>query len=271
MKYCINFQNETRILDKVDEINIKYNRQNTHILEFLMEHPEQSINICLENAECVKLFTDNNEVRNLCYIKAQKPHLHFKVRLYSLKENKKLFDELKENGIPVFFNTYISNWDILHTYLELGVSDVYIVNELGFDLKRVRAVVNNTIIRVFPHIAQSSSDTILGIKSFFIRPDDIDIYSSVVDVCEFIDVEKTVDTYYDIYANKKKWFGKLNEIILGFKSDLDSRFIVPAFGRQRIKCDKKCFKGGRCATCNRIEELSHTLADKNLIIMREEK
>lgn len=270
MRYCMNFQNETRILNKVDEINIKYNRNNTHILEFLEAHQGQIINICLENAEAVELFINNNEVHNLSYIKSQYPILQFKVRLFTYNKNQELFNKLKENNIPVFINTYINSWDMLTTYLQLGVSDIYIVNEMGFDLKAIKSVAGDTNIRVFPHIAQSSSEAFTDIKAFFIRPEDIDLYSAVVDVCEFIDVEKTVDTYYQIYAEKKKWFGRLNEIILGLKSDLDSRYIVPAFGRQRIKCSKKCLKGGRCATCDRVEQLSHTLADRNLIVMRKE-
>ena len=62
MKYCIDFLQECYpILDKVDEINIKYNRKNTHILDFINEHKNQTINVCLENKESVDTFLFNNE------------------------------------------------------------------------------------------------------------------------------------------------------------------------------------------------------------------
>ena len=73
-----------------------------------------------------------------------------------------------------------------------------------------------------------------------------------------------------IYKDKK-WFGKLKEIIPNFDSELDSRFIIPHFAKQRIKCGKKCLKGGKCKICERIEQLSKTLEKSNLLVKIENK
>ena len=42
-------------------------------------------------------------------------------------------DKFRKLNISFFFNEYIDRWDILDGYLNLGVTDVYIVNELGFE------------------------------------------------------------------------------------------------------------------------------------------
>ena len=36
MKYCIDYNKKSKILDKVDEINIVYNLKDTTLLEFLL-------------------------------------------------------------------------------------------------------------------------------------------------------------------------------------------------------------------------------------------
>lgn len=271
MRYCIDFYQTSRILSEVDEINIKYNKDNTHILDFLKEHPAQTINICLNTQEDVNLFIRNSEIELLSAIKENNPEWTFKVRLYNYEDNIELFEILKEKSIPVYFYTFINNWDILHGYIKLGVSDVYIVEDLGFDLYTIKKVFQNQVnIRVFPHIAQSTWALSSVIKKFYIRPDDIDLYNNVVDVCEFHNVSDKADAYYNIYKSGQ-WFGKLQEIILDFDSDLDGKYIAPSFAEQRIKCGKKCIKGGKCAICERIEELSKTLEKNNLVITIDKK
>lgn len=267
MKYCIDFLQECYpILDKVDEINIKYNRKNTHILDFINEHKTQTINVCLEDKENVDTFLFNNEIMNIKSILDNNPTYKIKVRIPNKNEYRELFLNLKEHKIPVFENRYLKTWDEIYESIIDGVSDIYIINELGFDLKNIKiATKGNIEIRVFPHIAQSDSN-IDDIKKFFIRPEDIELYDSVIDVCELKLAGKKANILYNIYAKDKKWYGKLNEIIANFNSDLDSRYIVPAFGQQRIKCEKKCFKGGKCTLCERVNTLSKILEKNNLLI-----
>ena len=83
---------------------------------------------------------------------------------------------------------------------------------------------------------------------------------------EFFGNSQQVSTLLKIYKEDKKWFGLLNEIIIGLRSDLDSRFIVPRFAEKRIKCGKECLKGGKCQMCERVVSLSKTLKDANLMI-----
>jgi hypothetical protein len=139
---------------------------------------------------------------------------------------------------------------------------------LCFEIDKVAEIAAqyNAQVRVYPNIAQSKWNNTAALKKFFIRPEDIDEYEKYVDVIEFYNVDKQIDIYYDIYKQKKKWFGKLNEIILDFDSDIDNRYIIPRFAEMRIKCGKNCLKGGSCRRCEIIEQLSNTLEESQLVV-----
>ena len=150
----------------------------------------------------------------------------------------------------------------------MGATDVYIVENLCFELDKISELVHsyNAAIRVYPNIAQSKWDDTPALKKFFIRPEDIDEYEKYIDTIEFYNVDKQIDIYYNIYKIKKQWFGKLNEIILDFNSEIDNKYIIPRFAEMRIKCGKNCFKGGHCRRCEVIEELSSSLEQSELVV-----
>ena len=175
-------------------------------------------------------------------------------------------DEISNNfkGILLVYNTK----DELLGYIQLGVSDVYIGDNLGFELDKVAEIAhqNNVQIRVFPNVAQSSWKETPGLKKFFIRPEDVTFYSDYVDVFEFWGTNlKKQEIFYKIYS-KQEWFGSLNEIIYELNEELDSRYIIPRFAEKRIRCKKECLKGGKCQICDRIKELSHTLEEAHIIV-----
>lgn len=154
------------------------------------------------------------------------------------------------------------------------VTDIYIINELGFSLDKLAIAAHKlgVKLRVYPNVAQTSAfNEMPALKKFFIRPEDIDLYSDYIDTCEFYNSDKKLETYYKIYKEDKKWFGKLNEIIIDFNSEIDNKYIIPRFAEKRIRCNKSCIKGGYCHRCDRIEELSHTLEQSKLIIKVDNK
>ena len=67
-----------------------------------------------------------------------------------------------------------------------------------------------------------------------------------------------------------QWFGDLNEIIINFNDNVDNRFIVREFAPRRIKCGKKCLKGGHCDFCDTVVKLSKTLKEAGIMIKIEE-
>ena len=171
---------------------------------------------------------------------------------------------LKEKEIPVFFSTLVHSWDVLTGLADMGVSDIYIVEELGFELASAAAVLHERgiQIRCYPNVAQSAHPDVPDIKKFFIRPEDVELYEQYVDVFEFYGDNNNL--YYKIYAKDKKWFGDLSEIIFHFDKNLDSRCVVPQFAEVRSRCGKKCMKGSPCRICEKVDRLAGTMQENGL-------
>ena len=264
MKYCLNYNKDTehsKSIQNVDEWTIVYNSKDNTLLDFLNLHKDKRINIYIkeENID-FKFLTELCEKFKNVYIKL-KGDYYFNI----VKENKPNF--------RFFFDTHINDWDVLTGILKLKATDVYIVENLAFEIDKVHDITKgfNTQVRVYPNIAQSKWSDSPAIKKFFIRPEDLDLYKEYVDVIEFYDVDKKIDIYYNVYKQKQKWFGRLDEIILDFNSDIDNKYIIPRFAEMRIKCGKNCLKGGNCRRCEIIEELSNNLEESKLIVSIDKK
>ena len=259
MKYCLNYNKDTehsKHIHDADEWTIIYNSKDDTLLEFLEKYKNKRINIYVKEEKVdFKFLTELCEKYNNVYIK-------FNGNYY--------IDKIKENkpNFKFFFDTQVSDWDIFIGLLKIQVTDIYIVENLAFEIDKIHAVATqyNTQVRVYPNIAQSKWNDSSAIKKFFIRPEDINAYEEYIDVIEFYDVDKKIDIYYDVYKQKKKWFGRLDEIILDFNSDIDNKYIIPRFAEMRIKCGKNCLKGGSCRRCEIIEELSNNLEKTKLVV-----
>lgn len=264
MKYCLNYNKDTQRSKSINEVNewtIKYNSKDTTLLTFLDLHKNKRINLYIEDENINFTFLTElcNKYSNL-YIK-------FKSEYY--------LDIILKNkpNFKFFLDTWINDWDTLNGILQLGVTDVYIVENLAFEIDKVAELVHlfEAETRIYVNIAQSKWNNTPALKKFFVRPEDINDYNDYVDVVEFYNVDKQIDIYYDIYNKKQKWFGKLNEIILDFNSEIDNKYIIPRFAEMRIKCGKNCLKGGHCRRCEIIEELSNSLEKSNLIVKIDKK
>ena len=254
MKYCFNYNRDTehmQYINKADEWTIKYNSKDDTLLEFLDLHRDKRINLYIEEQVPEEfLYELGNRYSNL----------YFKLNMknYYNKDIKYTFN--------FFFDELVNDWDLFIGLLEYGVSDVYIVENLGFELDKIAEIASSyeVQIRAYPNVAQSKFQETPALKKFFIRPEDVIEYEQYIHVLEFFDADKQLDTYYKIYKIDKQWFGPLNEIIKDFNSEIDNKYIIPRFGQMRRVCGKKCLKGGICSRCENIESLAKTL-EKNQI------
>lgn len=261
MKYCL-VLTDIPAIEKADEILLEYNRKNLKIIDYIKEHSNQRIILNISNLDEALQYKEIEKL-NAIYVENK---LNFSIKLPNY--NEKIKNLLPNLQVPFFFDWIITDWDELLGYIQLGVSDVYIGDNLGFELDKVAEIAhqNNVQIRVFPNVAQSSWKETPGLKKFFIRPEDVTFYSDYVDVFEFWGTDlKKQEIFYKIYS-KQEWFGSLNEIIYELNEELDSRYIIPRFAEKRIRCKKECLKGGKCQICDRIKELSHTLEEAHIIV-----
>lgn len=270
MKFCVDYRKNFKYLNEVDELTIYFRREDTSILDFLLLHKNQRVNIFIDNEED---FIKNNCIKLFNAIIIEHPEINFALKLkdYRNEKVKEIVNMIREQNVQYrfFFETFIRDWDTLYEYIDLHPSDIYIVENLGLEIATIAKILHskNIQIRVFPNVAQSTWKKTPALKKFFIRPEDVYFYEEYVDVMEFLGKEETISTYYKIYAIDKRWFGKLNEVILDFNdNEIDSRYILPQFAERRINCGKRCYKGRPCQVCEAIENLATILESHNLII-----
>jgi hypothetical protein len=180
---------------------------------------------------------------------------------------------LHETGLPHYYKELITDWDKFNGFLSLDVTDIFIAENLAFSVKFASSAAkkNGKALRSFCNICETSWNKTPSLKTFFIRPEDIDLYNEYIDTFEFYTDSISaarLNALYEIYTKDKYWFGKLSELITGYVGEEDSRFIIPRFGTVRLNCEKRCMKGVQptCKICDRIIELSKTLKDKEIMI-----
>lgn len=171
------------------------------------------------------------------------------------------FDELTLNNISYFSYDIVDTWDKFHSLIRLGVSDVFIGNELAFSYEKLltQARKNNIKLRIYPNVAQNGDLEygLSAIKSFFIRPEDIGLYENDDTIICFFGPEDRQRVLYDIYS-KHRWLGDLKDLIIGFDTSIDNTRIPPMFGTTRFNCGKAC-SYDKCLTCEKIEVFANEL------------
>lgn len=251
MRYSLRYSNKCKKLAEADEIIITYDQQSAALLTFLEEHPAQTIILMVNK---VQDFADHQEWKKLNAIAAKCPNYKFEVCFNHREVPAIVLVELGEKlNVPWFSSAPITDWDSLHYFIDGGVHQVYVAEELGFELEAVSAFVHqhNALVRVYPNVAQASVSGSNQLKKFFIRPDDIEFYSKYIDICEFWCDYAQQDAYLKIYKSGK-WIGSLKQIIKDFDCDIDNKYIIPLFAQTRINCGKQCLKSRGCQVCDKV-------------------
>ena len=97
---------------------------------------------------------------------------------------------IEKCDVPYYFYDAAYSWEDFKYFLSQGVSEIIVSGDLAFDLERVRSIAdeNDIALRAYVNVVQSRhplSESDLGFKRFFIRPEDMDYYSNFIDVYEF--------------------------------------------------------------------------------------
>ena len=253
MRSCIEWRKGFKYLPQIDEFNIDFRNKEIKLTNFLdLYAKSQRVNIRLPLG-----YTEENiELLEAVYEKGYNIAIILPDQFYA--------NQLQEHGVPFYLENPAFTWDQLRGMGSLGVSDVFISGELGFDLERVKwyADLNNIKIRCYANVSQSMWKAGDGFKDFYIRPEDIDFYGNYIDTIEFYNSVDNQNVLYEIYFKDKEWNGNLREIIKGLKLDINNYYILgPEFGRRRSQCNKDCIKGERCELCDRLADLAKSLED----------
>lgn len=183
--------------------------------------------------------------------------------------NMEIINKIKEYNIKFFLDLFVCDWCTLRGVVDLGVSDVKVSGELGFDLEEVHDYLQEcgVRVRVCPDVAQSPWEVtpLPPHMYFYVRPEDIDAYAPFIDVLYFNHENQIV--IYEVYAIRKQWFGDLRGIIgTFFDEPLDNRAVLPIYGENRINCKMRCKYGRGCHKCSTINHFSEVLTENGLFI-----
>lgn len=273
MKFC-GLYNNSIDMKIFDEIAINYEGQSSALIPFISKYIDKRIILVISN---IHDFYAHKEWEIINTIAQQYSEARLSICFYNLREWAPFDAELQEciNNLtlPFFTGHAIVNFDQLNYALNHGVSDVYLCEDICFDLVRAKRLCSlfEVNIRTFPNITQCSVKETPAVKQFFIRPEDLMDYDDVIDTIEFWGPENRQEVLYRIYQ-RGSWFGDLNDIILGEELNIDSRRVVPhAFGNTRKMCGRRCMKGEVCTLCNKIVDLSKTLEQQNILFLKTDK
>lgn len=258
MKYAFKYYNRCP-LDKASEIIVKYTEKEPNLINYVKTSKVKVV----ADVTQYKNLEDSINIFEACFNITNK----FTLKISLSQSN--FIPLLMEKNINFFFAEGADTWDKLHSYILKGVSEVYIINELGFDIIRVSDVCKkfDVKIRVYPNVAQTSaldSESLDTFKFFYIRPEDAELYKEYVDTFEFYGPVDRQEVLYKIYEINKEWPDNLSILIIGLKSNVVSSTINPALGGRRLSCKKKC-NAFECIACDNALHLAKELADMNIV------
>ena len=136
MKYCVPYFKTFKYMTEVDEVIVPYERRDVEFINSLTSKEKLITNTIIVDIKDMYEFKDYDCLKVFEALKNNYPEVSFKLRFREHnKDFNELYNKIKELKIPFFFMDFVRSWDMFHGFIKLGVSDLYIVEELGFELK----------------------------------------------------------------------------------------------------------------------------------------
>lgn len=269
VKLAVPFKRFNDVCDIADEFNIDFDpKQNSFekLIDFIQEYSSKRINI---------LYIGGIDMKTAKALSKIGDNVFFRLSA----SDTVAVQPLTESGCRFFFDSTMAvyNAPSLVSILDIGVTDVYIADDLWHRLKdtssackkhgvSIRAIANR-IPSTCINRGKTPTDIIL-------RPNDIDIIDGFVDTLEFdcfqnggrnYDFAK-MDVLYKTWFEKKNWNGDLREINDDLDFPLPNTTLFPQFTACKLNCDFRCAFGGKCNKCEQFRDLASFLSKKMLRI-----
>lgn len=255
MKFAVNINNVTERTAKRADIWI-LDVPNRKTLEEVYE--KYNIEKIIEKIEATKIELIINNVRYEDLTTILKNNSN---KVFFAAASVRDMELLIEEEIPNVFCALPVTNEVTFDYFAntLKVPKIIVGGQLGFSLKYLDK--KNTEIMINPaYIYGEKGD----LKSFFIRPEDIDLYEEIVDILFFIPKNiKYEEVLFDVYKKRKVWYGDLKDIVINLKSPFYNQYLFNDdkinFGEMRLTCRKKCIN---CRYCDNILVLQDLIKSK---------
>ena len=256
MKYCISYYKNFRHLAEVDEIIFPYSDN----LPAYFEEKQ------FDNKQRILIHVGKRSLSEVMPILKKIESIHSNMAIIVDRHM------MKPEGIQFFYSDYCKTFDQVYSFIQEGVSDVYVVESLGFILKDIGTYCHdhNVNVRVLPNVLQSSlgsTSRLPQVCQFFIRPQDTYAYEDFVDVFELFGDEEKLSVTYEIYK-EQKWNDDFMFLIKGITQPMDLSSNFPLFVDYRLKCGQKCYN---CNICTRLKDFNTQLTKAGLEVKHKEE
>lgn len=264
MAFAIPFMRNFKYFEEDVQLNINYVPKIKQLDNFIKTYGTHRINIIVQQEY-------ETAIETISTLSKANPNVNLVAAFPMYTKDLEL--KCHEAGLPHYYNQLVGNIDMFFGFLSLDVTDIFITGEICFNLPEISMLAqqHNKSLRCYCDVCQSNWADLPAIKTFFIRPEDIPLYSEYIDTFEFYHTKgknsNWLNTIYFIYAKTHKWSGELKEIIPSFKDNIPNNYLLPKFGEKRIDCKKKClYSPDKCHICDRIVEVGDSLKSRNIVI-----
>ena len=249
MRFCVNGRQPYSVIKQADEIKFSYNDKD-RILDLVENYSDKVIILDVPGQESDwKLWQMYSEKFS-----------EFHIALHDLHRAGEFVNE----HINWFWPYPITSYYELDMIMDLHPSYIMLGPPLSFDLDRVeehlfdpqyeaktKRIPTRMIVNV-AHPAFLPINGSHGICGQWVRPEDVDLYSTYIQCFEFDEVDlKQEATLLHIYKDNKEWPGNLNLLIQKLRFNVDNRAIPEEFGERRLTCKQRCWEAGSCTACVR--------------------
>lgn len=235
MLFSVNYQSARK--QEAGEVRCPINQLGL-LTTFIHDNPAKRINIIAQDKQD---FTDI-EMRQIELIKNMTEN-------YAVECGKAAqMLLLISHGYHAYLKYPVTDWETFTMLTEIGVSDIYIDGPLCFQMDKLSKC--NVKIRVSPTLSPNTSLAAGKPNNFFIRPEDLSLYSAI-DVIDFKESnQEKEDALFDIY--KRGTFNySLKDLITNFPYDINNLLFKEDFAQHRLNCGQKCKQPGRsCHLCS---------------------
>ena len=263
MKVALPWTGQENIDSLTDEYYISFSNKPhkfEDLVDFLQKHTNARFNLKINTSEF------NFDLDKLKILNAIHPQLYV-VTDYASGEYKKL----KAMGIKFYFapNLPIDSFRLLEYVVNLGATDVYIMDDLCYSLEKVRRFCKQHNVRarlILNRIPSMREDSSIDVRGPWFIPETVDELAKYIDVAEFEEniSQARLLTLYKIWFEKKEWRENLKAILPQLEIDIYNQSMIPDFTVYKMNCGYKCVYGSACKKCDQFKEMADNLYAKHI-------
>lgn len=253
---------------QVQEFNIYYDKRNrlNGLIDFVHEYPDVRINVEFNGKPDFTVVDTIDKITNQVY--------------YRINENQlRYLQEFKKRDAKFFFDSTVVAYNLcsLQSMIEMGITDVYIADDLWYNLKEVSeyCLKHKVHIRlILNHIPATYPTRGIDPKAPIFTPQDMWILDQYVDMFE-LDLgdpnhfnEAKCEVLYRRWFKSNDWLGQLNEINEDVQMDWPCSSYLTDLVIYRICCGRRCNSRvtNHCSKCEQFLDIARTLRDHDIKI-----